>query len=101
MKTREIIKISRRLAEPFRVSKGKSFASKMSIRTTHLNLKDEDGLEPRKRRRLAAALVDLQDKLTPRTNGRAVDLQAMDAARTAPLQRNVGRKSTGLSGVFI
>ena len=83
MKTKEIIKIARELAEPFRVNKGKNFRLKDVDPDDTLDFtKDED--KPRSKEALArgvAALAELQDKLYAQDKWAVLLIfQAMDAA---------------------
>ena len=82
MKTKEIIKQARRLAEPFRVTRGDKFHLRDIDPAELLGFTSED--KPRAKKALAmgvAALAELQDKLYAQDR-RAVLLifQAMDAA---------------------
>src|SRR6516225_7388551 len=83
MKTKEIIKIARELAEPFRVNKGKNFRLKDVDPDDTLDFtKDED--KPRSKEALAkgvTALAELQDKLYAQDKWAVLLIfQAMDAA---------------------
>jgi PPK2 family polyphosphate:nucleotide phosphotransferase len=82
MKTKEIIKMARRIAKPFRVSKGKDFRLKDCDPNSTLGYKDED--KPRAKEALAAgitALAELQDKLYAQDKWAVLLIfQAMDAA---------------------
>ncbi len=83
MKTKEIIKISRRLAEPFRVSKGKEFRLKDVDPNDTLEFsKDEDKPRAKEAQTIGvAALVELQDKLYAQDKWAVLLIfQAMDAA---------------------
>ena len=83
MKTKEIIKTSRELAEPFRISKGKDFRLKDVDPDDTLDFtKEED--KPRAKEALArgvTALAELQDKLYAQDKWAVLLIfQAMDAA---------------------
>jgi len=83
MKTKEIIKIARDLAEPFRVSKGKEFRIKdVDPNDTLEFTKEED--KPRAKQALingVQALAELQDKLYAQDKWAVLLIfQAMDAA---------------------
>jgi len=82
MKTKEIIKISRKIAKPFRVSKGKDFRLKDVDPNDTLGFKDED--KPRAKEALATgitAVAELQDKLYAQDKWALLLIfQAMDAA---------------------
>jgi PPK2 family polyphosphate:nucleotide phosphotransferase len=83
MKTKETIKIARRLAEPFRVSKGKDFRLKDVDPNDTLEFTKE-GDKPRAKEALATgvmALAELQDKLYAQDKWAVLLIfQAMDAA---------------------
>ncbi len=82
MKTKEMIKLARRLAEPFRVSKGKNFRLRDYDPAETLWLKTED--KPKAKEGLAkgvAALAELQDLLYAEDKWAVLLIfQAMDAA---------------------
>ncbi len=82
MKTKEIIKTARKIAEPFRVSKGKDFRLKDVDPNDTLGFKEED--KPRAKEALASgitALAELQDKLYAQDKWAVLLIfQAMDAA---------------------
>jgi hypothetical protein len=83
MKTKEIIKVARRLADPFRVSKGKEFRlEEVDPNDTLEFTKEAD--KPRAREALAngiTALAELQDKLYAQDKWAVLLIfQAMDAA---------------------
>jgi PPK2 family polyphosphate:nucleotide phosphotransferase len=82
MKTKDIIKQARRLAEPFRITDGKKFRLKDIDPGELLGFTNED--KPRAREALAtgiAALAELQDKLYADDKWAALLIfQAMDAA---------------------
>jgi len=82
MKTKEIIKRSRRLAESFRVNKGKDFRLKDVDPDDTLDFKDAD--KPRAKEALTtgiSALAELQDKLYAQDKWALLLIfQAMDAA---------------------
>src|SRR5436853_7109107 len=83
MKTKEIIKVARGLAEPFRVSKGKDFRLKdVDPNDTLEFTKEQD--KPRAKEALAngiLALAELQNKLYAQDRwGVLLIFQAMDAA---------------------
>ena len=82
MKTKEIIKTARKIAEPFRVSKGKDFRLKDVDPNDTLGFKEED--KPRAKEALATgvmALAELQDKLYAQDKWALLLIfQAMDAA---------------------
>jgi polyphosphate kinase 2 (PPK2 family) len=83
MKTKEIIKIARRLAKPFRISKGKDFRLKDVYPNNTLEFTKEAD-KPRAKEALAngvLALADLQDKLYAQDKWAVLLIfQAMDAA---------------------
>jgi polyphosphate kinase 2 (PPK2 family) len=83
MKTREIIKVARRLAEPFRVSKGKDFRLKDVDPNDTLEFTNEAD-KPRAKEALGngvLALAELQDKLYAQDKWAVLLIfQAMDAA---------------------
>src|SRR5213594_4435677 len=82
MKTKEIIKRSRRIADPFRITKGKHFRLKDVDPGDTLEFTSED--KPRAKEALAmgiAALAELQDKLYAQDKwAMLLIFQAMDAA---------------------
>ncbi len=82
MKTKEVIKLARRFADPFRVTNGKHFRLKNVDPEDTLGFKDAD--RPRAKEALAAgveALAELQDKLYARDKWAVLLIfQAMDAA---------------------
>ena len=82
MKTKEIIKRSRRLAEPFRVTKGKDFRLKDVDPNDTIDFKDAD--KPKAKEALTtgmSALAELQDKLYAQDKWALLLIfQAMDAA---------------------
>jgi PPK2 family polyphosphate:nucleotide phosphotransferase len=83
LKTKEIIKRARKLAEPFRIAKGKNFRLKDVDPDDTLEFtKEED--KPRAKEALATgvvALAELQDKLYAHDKwGVLLSFQAMDAA---------------------
>jgi PPK2 family polyphosphate:nucleotide phosphotransferase len=83
MKTREIIKVARRLAKPFRVSKGKDFRLKDVDPNNTLEFTKEAD-KPRAKEALTngvMALAELQDKLYAQDKWAVLLIfQAMDAA---------------------
>ena len=83
MKTKEIIKIARELAEPFRISKGKDFRLKDVDPDDTLDFTKEAD-KPRSKEALAmgvTALAELQDKLYAQDKWAVLLIfQAMDAA---------------------
>lgn len=83
MKTKEIIKISRDLAKPFRITKGKNFRLKDVDPGDTLDFTKEEG-KPRSKEALARgvnALAELQDKLYAQDKWAVLLIfQAMDAA---------------------
>ncbi len=83
MKTKEIIKVARGLAEPFRVSKGKGFRLKDVDPNNTLEFTKEAD-KPRAKEALAngiPALAELQDKLYAQDKWAVLLMfQAMDAA---------------------
>jgi PPK2 family polyphosphate:nucleotide phosphotransferase len=83
MKTKEIIKRARELAEPFRISKGKNFRLKDVDPDDTLDFTEEEH-KSRAKEMLAAgvmALAELQDKLYAQDKwGVLLIFQAMDAA---------------------
>ena len=82
MKTKEVIKIARELAKPFRVTKGKNFRLKDIDPDNTLDFTKED--KPRSKEALAngvMALAELQDKLYAQDKWAVLLIfQAMDAA---------------------
>ena len=82
MKTKEIIKRSRRIADPFRITKGKHFSLKDVDPGDTLEFTSED--KPRAKEALAMgidALTELQDKLYAEDKWAVLLIfQAMDAA---------------------
>lgn len=82
MKTKEIIKRSRRIADPFRITKGKHFRLKDADPGDTLEFTSED--KPRAKETLAMgidALAELQDKLYAQDKWAVLLIfQAMDAA---------------------
>jgi polyphosphate kinase 2 (PPK2 family) len=83
MKTKEIIKTARKIAKPFRVTKGKNFRLKdVDPNDTLEFTKEED--KPRAKEALAtgiATLAELQDKLYAQDKWAVLLIfQAMDAA---------------------
>ena len=82
MKTKEIIKVARRLSEPFRVSKGKDFRLKDVDPDDTLDFKDAD--KPSAKETLTtgiSAMAELQDKLYAQDKWAVLLIfQAMDAA---------------------
>jgi hypothetical protein len=83
MKTREVIKVVRKLAGPFRVSEGKNFRLKDVDPDDTLEFTKEEH-KPAAKEALAmgvAALADLQDKLYAQDRWAVLLIfQAMDAA---------------------
>jgi hypothetical protein len=71
MKTKEIIRRARQIAEPFRVTKGRGFRLKDVDPNDTLEFTKEEH-KPRAKEALATgltALTELQDKLYARTDG--------------------------------
>ena len=105
MKTKEIIKRARKLAEPFCVTNGEKFRLKDVDPGNTLEFTSED--KPRAKEALQTgveALAELQDMLYAQDRWSVLLIfQAMDAAGKGrhDQARDVGHESAGLRGVFV
>ena len=105
MKTKEIIRRARQIAEPFRVTKGRGFRLKDVDPNDTLEFTKEEH-KPRAKEALATgltALTELQDKLYAQDRWAVLLIFQGDGCgrqRWSHQARHVGSKSAGVPGLF-